>query len=107
MKKEEYLEELMKDKNFESTLNISANINAIVVILLKNNLTTQEEYEKLVNKSEVKLQELIVKLLSKQAKEDLETGKFAYRFIFPRLMKSMPIRDYRVKEYREYIKESL
>ena len=35
-----------------------------------------------------------------------ETGKFAYRFIFPRLMKSMPIREYRVKEYREYIKES-
>lgn len=34
-----------------------------------------------------------------------ETGKFAYRFIFPRIMKSMPIRDYRVEEYREYIKE--
>lgn len=34
-----------------------------------------------------------------------ETGKFAYRFIFPRIMKSMPIREYRVEEYREYIKE--
>lgn len=34
-----------------------------------------------------------------------ETGKFGYRFIFPRIMKSMPIRDYRVEEYREYIKE--
>ena len=34
-----------------------------------------------------------------------ETGKFAYRFIFPRIMKSMPIRDYRVNEYLEYIKE--
>lgn len=33
-----------------------------------------------------------------------ETGKFAYRFIFPRLCKSMPIRDYRIKEYLEYIK---
>ena len=30
---------------------------------------------------------------------------FAYRFIFPRIMKSMPIRDYRVEEYKEYIKE--
>ena len=30
---------------------------------------------------------------------------FAYRFIFPRIMKSMPIRDYRVEEYTEYIKE--
>ena len=35
-----------------------------------------------------------------------ETGKFAYRFIFPRIMKSMPIREYRVEEYKEYIKES-
>ena len=35
-----------------------------------------------------------------------ETGKFAYRFIFPRLMRSMPIREYRVAEYLEYIKEA-
>ena len=35
-----------------------------------------------------------------------ETGKFAYRFIFPRIMKSMPIREYRVDEYKEYIRES-
>ena len=33
------------------------------------------------------------------------TGKFAYRFIFPRIMKSMPIRDYRVNEYLEYIEK--
>lgn len=34
-----------------------------------------------------------------------EDGKpFAYRFIFPRIMKTMPIRDYRVEEYREYLK---
>ena len=35
----------------------------------------------------------------------LETGNFAYRFIFPRIMKSMPIRDYRVNEYLEYIEK--
>ena len=34
-----------------------------------------------------------------------ETGNFAYRFIFPRIMKSMPIRDYRVNEYLEYIEK--
>lgn len=34
-----------------------------------------------------------------------ETGKFAYRFIFPRIMKSMSIREYRVDEYKKYIKE--
>ena len=34
-----------------------------------------------------------------------ENGKpFAFRFIFPRLMKSFPIREYRVAEYLEYIK---
>ena len=34
-----------------------------------------------------------------------EDGKpFAFRFIFPRLMKSFPIREYRVEEYLEYIK---
>lgn len=33
-----------------------------------------------------------------------EVGKFAYRFIFPRIMKSMSIRDYRVEEYKKYIK---
>ena len=35
-----------------------------------------------------------------------ETGKFAYRFIFPRIMKSMPIREYRVDEYLKHIRES-
>lgn len=34
-----------------------------------------------------------------------EAGEFAYRFIFPKLCKSMPIRDYRVEEYLDYIKE--
>lgn len=29
--------------------------------------------------------------------------KFAYRFVFTRLNKSMPIRDYRVEEYRKYL----
>lgn len=32
-----------------------------------------------------------------------ETGKFAYRFVFPRIMKEMPIRDYRVEEYEKWI----
>ena len=34
-----------------------------------------------------------------------EIRKFAYRFIFPRLMKSMPIREYRIEEYKDYIKK--
>ena len=36
-----------------------------------------------------------------------EKAPFAYRFIFPRIMKSMPIREYRVNEYLEYIERRL
>ena len=28
---------------------------------------------------------------------------FAYRFVFPRLLKTMPIRSYRVEEYKNFI----
>lgn len=75
MKEEEYIEELMKDKTFKSILDISANLNAILVVLLKNNLTTEEEYVKLVDESKIKLQEVTLKSLSKKVKEDLEIGK--------------------------------
>lgn len=30
---------------------------------------------------------------------------FIYRFIFPKIMKSYPIREYRLEEYKEWIKE--
>lgn len=37
-----------------------------------------------------------------------ENGKpFVYRFIFPKLMKSYPIRNYRIEEYKKYIVKSL
>lgn len=37
-----------------------------------------------------------------------ENGEpFVYRFIFPRILKTMPIRDYRIEEYKEYIKKGL
>jgi hypothetical protein len=32
-----------------------------------------------------------------------ESGKFSYRFYFPRINKSMPIREYRNTEYFKYI----
>jgi hypothetical protein len=34
-----------------------------------------------------------------------ETGKFAYRFIFPQISRTIPIRPHRIDEYREYINE--
>ena len=36
-----------------------------------------------------------------------EKPPFAYRFIFPRIMRSFPIREYRVREYSEYIERGL
>lgn len=32
-----------------------------------------------------------------------ESGTFAYRFYFPMLGRSMPIRSYRVEQYIEYL----
>ena len=34
-----------------------------------------------------------------------EKGKFAYRFIFPRFMKSMPIREYREEKVEKLLKK--
>ena len=62
----------------------------------------KEEIENILNESREDIRES-VKEKYICIKED---GKpFAYRFIFPRLMKSMPIRDYRVNEYLEYIEK--
>lgn len=33
------------------------------------------------------------------------TGEFAFRFYFPEINKSMPIREHRVNEYAEYLQE--
>lgn len=33
-----------------------------------------------------------------------EKAPFSYRFIFPRLLKSYPIREYRTQEYLHFIK---
>jgi hypothetical protein len=30
-------------------------------------------------------------------------GEFAYRFFFPRINKSMPIRGYRIDEYKKFL----
>jgi len=34
-----------------------------------------------------------------------EKSPFAYRFIFPEINKSIPIRPHRVYQYRDYLKE--
>jgi hypothetical protein len=34
-----------------------------------------------------------------------ESGQFSYRFYFPRINRSMPIREYRNWEYQKYLKQ--
>jgi hypothetical protein len=43
-------------------------------------------------------------LTSEQYIVKKESGVFAYRFIFLKIGKSMPIREYRVPEYQKYLK---
>ena len=75
--KEEILKELMNNKEIKSTLTISAGINAIYLILLRNNLTTEEEFNKLIEQYEKDLLECSLK----SVKEKLEANK-AFKEMF-------------------------
>ena len=68
--KEEILKELMNNKEIKSTLTISAEINAIYLILKRNNLTTEEEFNKLVEQSEKDLLECSLKFMKEKLKAD-------------------------------------
>lgn len=67
---EEILKELMNNKEIKSILTISAEINAIYLILKRNNLTTEEEFNKLVEQSEKDLLEYSLKLMKEKLKAD-------------------------------------
>lgn len=76
MTDEEYLEELKKDETFNGFVSIYANINAIVLILIKNNLiSSEEEFDKYYELSKEKFYKDKVKTLTKEEKQKLEVGK--------------------------------
>ena len=81
MTEKEYLEELKKDKEFCARMKITANLNAIILILKTNGLTTEEEYEKLVKESEKVLQKVVLQSLTDEQKKGLETSK-GFRDLF-------------------------
>ena len=93
-------------------------MNTEELIKLNSSGYTQREMAKILNVNRRTIQKHLKKLglstpnYHNRLKQLLNTEKyicvpeeypFAYRFIFPRLLKSMPIRDYRVIEYKKYI----
>lgn len=81
MTEKEYLEELKKDKEFCARMNITANLNAIILILKTNGLITEEEYEKIVKESEKVLQKVVLQSLTDEQKKGLEASK-GFRDLF-------------------------
>lgn len=75
MTDEEYIEELKKYKNFDCFVSIGANINAIILVLIKNNLISEEEFDKYYELSKEKFYKEKIKILTKEEKQKLEVGK--------------------------------
>lgn len=75
LKDEEYLNLLKQDKSVAINAQISANLNAIVQVLINNNLITDEEYSELYEKSEGTIYKSILNNLSQQQKNILESNK--------------------------------
>lgn len=75
MKEEEYLEELKKNGSIKQSIEISTNLNAIVLTLIKNNLITEKQYEKLVDQSKENLYKYTLKNMTDIQKQGLETNK--------------------------------
>ena len=75
--KEEVLKKLMNNKEIKNILTISAGIDAIYLILKRNNLTTEEEFNKLIEQSKRNLLECSLKTM----KEKLEANK-AFKEMF-------------------------
>ena len=75
MKDEEILEFLKDNPDNNYNLNISASISAILTILIKNNITTQEEYREIKKCCLKELQKYQVEQLSKEEKEKIVQAK--------------------------------
>ena len=68
--KEEILKKLMNNKEIKNILTISAGIAAIYLILKRNNLTTEEEFNKLIEQSKRNLLECSLKSMKEKLKAD-------------------------------------
>ena len=75
MKEEEYLEELKKNEEVKQSVEISANLNAIVLTLIKHHLITEKEYDKLVEQSKENIYKYALNNMTEEQKKGIEASK--------------------------------
>lgn len=74
-KENEYLKELKNNEEVVRRVDISANLNAIILILINKGLTEENEFQKLFEKSKEAIYKKILKDLTKEQKDSLEVNK--------------------------------
>lgn len=84
---EELLKELKRNSEIQKNIEITANLNAIVLVLLKNNLITEEEYNELVEKSRQVSYKHIINSLTEEQKKEIEASK-KFRDLFGRSLEN-------------------
>lgn len=75
LKDEEYLNLLKKDNVVVQNVETIANLDTIIQVLIDKNLITEEEYLELYKKSKENTYKSILKSLSQEQKDSLETNK--------------------------------
>ena len=74
-KDNKYLEELKKDEEVVRRVDIAANLNAIILTLIKKGLIKENEFQELFEKSKEAIYKKILKDLTKEQKDQLEVNK--------------------------------
>lgn len=74
-KENEYLKELKNNKEVVRRVDISANLNAIILILINKGLTEENKFQKLFEKSKEAIYRKMIKDLTKEQKDSLEVNK--------------------------------
>ena len=70
------IKEFMKDNEENNyQLGISATLTAIITILIKNNITTEQEFKKIKERCLEKVRDEQIKRMTSEEKEQLETIK--------------------------------
>ena len=74
-KENEYLKELKKNEEVVRRVDISANLNAIILTLINKGLIKENEFQELFEESKEAIYKKILKDLTKEQKDSLEVNK--------------------------------
>ena len=74
-KENEYLKELKKNEEVVRRVDISANLNAIVLTLINKGLIKENEFQELFEESKEAIYKKILKDLTKEQKDSLEVDR--------------------------------